>query len=182
MFKYSKKILILLIGLLCLVQNLGALEPDLRDLGFSDSETQANPRLQRNLEDRRFYLHQHQIWGLVSVSAMAATLISGGEGSLPAEHPFLAGVSIASYSAAAYTAWAAPELPLGLPYGGSLWHRRLLWIHFPGMILTPILGYLAAKKVQKSEDLNGIEKYHKDVAGITAAILGVSALSVTVEF
>ncbi len=91
-------------------------------------------------------------------------------------------VWLASYSAAAITAWRAPELPSGEKYGGSAWHRRLIWIHLPGMILAPILGYLAAKKIENHEKLDGVEKYHRDVATVTAATVALSALTVSFEF
>jgi len=155
---------------------------DLQGLGFSAAETQASPDLQKTLEDRRFYLRQHQIWGLVAAGAIGATLLTGGEGSLPPEHPFFAGLAVTSYAAAAYTSWMAPELPHGKEYGGTAWHRRLVWIHLPGMILTPVLGYLAAKKIDRGEKLDGPEKYHKDAAYITAATLAISALTVSFEF
>jgi hypothetical protein len=157
-------------------------EINLKDLGFSESESKATPELQKTLDDRRFYLRQHQIWGLVAVGAMAAAFLSGGEGDLPPEHPFFAGLAVASYSAAAYTALMAPELPHGKEKGGTAWHRRLVWIHLPGMILTPILGYLAAKKINDGEKLDGPEKYHKDVATVTAATLAISAITVSFEF
>lgn len=155
---------------------------NLQDLGFSEAETKPTPELQKTLDDRRFFLRQHQIWGLVSVGAMAAAFLSGGEGDLPPEHPFFAGLAVASYSAAAYTALMAPELPHGKEKGGTAWHRRLVWVHLPGMILTPILGYLAAKKINNGEKFDGPEKYHKDVATITAATVAISALTVSFEF
>lgn len=155
---------------------------DLKDLGFTPNQTAPKPELQRTLEDRRFYLRQHQIWGLVAVAAMAGAFLSGGEGDLPPEHPFLAGLAVASYSAAAYTSYMAPEIPHGKEHGGTAWHRRLVWIHLPGMILTPVLGYMAAKKIDRGEKLDGAEKYHKDVAGITAAALAISAITVSFEF
>jgi len=157
-------------------------EIQLKDLGFAEKETQSSPELQKTLDDRRFYLRQHQIWGLVSVGAMAAALLTGGEGDLPPEHPFFAGLAVASYAASAYTALRAPDIPHGKKHGGTAWHRRLMWVHLPGMILTPILGYMAAKKIDKGEKLDGMEKYHKDVAGVTAAVLAVSALTVSFEF
>ena len=155
---------------------------NLKDLGFSEKETQPTPELQKTLEDRRFYLRQHQVWGLVTVGALAAAFLSGGERELPPEHPFFAGLAVASYSAAAYTAWKAPELPHGKEKGGTAWHRRLVWIHLPAMVLTPILGYLAAKKIDKGEPLDGIEKYHKDVATVTAATVAIAAITVSFEF
>jgi hypothetical protein len=174
----------LMIMFFCSVSAASASETEinLKDLGFSEKETQASPELQKTLEERRFYLRQHQIWGLVSVGALAAAFLSGGEGDLPPEHPFFAGLAVASYSASAYTALMAPELPSGREYGGTAWHRRLVWIHLPGMIMTPILGYMAAKKFEKGEKLDGIEKYHRDVATVTAATVALSALVVSFEF
>lgn len=157
-------------------------EINLKDLGFTASDTQSDSELQKTLEERRFYLRQHQIWGLISVAAMAATLATGGEGNLPPEHPYFAGLAVASYAASAYTALRAPNLPYGKKYGGTAWHRRLMWVHLPGMLLTPILGYMAAKKIDEGKKLDGIEKYHKDIAGVTAAALAISALTVSFEF
>ncbi|MCC7404983.1 MAG: hypothetical protein IT288_11355 [Bdellovibrionales bacterium] len=155
---------------------------DLKDLGFTSEDTKASPETQKQLEERRFYLKQHQIWGLVSAGTMALATLSGGEGDLPPEHPYMAGLAFTSYAAAAYTAWAAPELKDEKVKGGSAWHRRLVWIHLPGMILTPILGYMAAKKFEKGEKLDGPEEYHKDLAGITAVSLLISAVTVSFEF
>ncbi|MCB0371250.1 MAG: hypothetical protein KDD45_17995 [Bdellovibrionales bacterium] len=157
-------------------------ELNLTDLGFSKEETLPSVETQTMLEDRRFYLKQHQIWGLVSAGAMAMAVFSGGEGDLPPEHPFFAGLAVTSYAAAAYTAWKAPEIDKVPLRGGSAWHRRLIWVHLPGMILTPILGYMAAKKIDKNEKLDGPEKYHKDAAGITAVALVLSALTVSFDF
>lgn len=155
---------------------------DLKDLGFSKEETAPSLELQRTLEDRRFYLRQHQVWGLISVGLLGAAILTAGEGDLPPEHPYFAGLAVASYGAAAYTSLMAPELPHGKEYGGSAWHRRLVWVHLPGMILTPILGYLAAKKLDKGEKLDGPEQYHKDVAYVTAATLAISAITVSFDF
>lgn len=175
---------LIFIFLLCSVNPTFAegTEIDLNQLGFSQADIKVDQGLQKTLEDRRFYLRQHQVWGLVSAGAMAAAFLSGGEGDLPPEHPFLAGLAVASYSASAITSLMAPELPHGKEYGGTAWHRRLVWVHLPGMILTPILGYMAAKKIQDGEKLDGAEKYHKDVAGITAATVLISALTVSFEF
>lgn len=154
----------------------------LKDLGFDPAVTKPDSELQRTLEDRRYYLRQHQIWGLVATGSLILAALSGGEGDLPPEHPFIAGLAVASYSAAAYTAWQAPELPHGKESGGTKWHRRLVWIHLPAMIATPILGYMAAKKVDRGEKLDGPEKYHKDAAWIAAGAVALSALTVSFEF
>lgn len=155
---------------------------ELKDLGFDSSVTKPDTELQKTLEDRRYYLRQHQIWGLVAAGSLILAALSGGEGDLPPEHPFIAGLAVGSYAAAAYTAWKAPELPHGEETGGTKWHRRLVWIHLPAMIATPILGYMAAKKVDRGEKLDGPEKYHKDAAWIAAGSVALAALTVSFEF
>lgn len=155
---------------------------EMKDLGFAEAEMKASPELQKTLDDRRYYLKQHQVWGLVSVGAMTAALLSGGEGELPPEHPFIAGLAVASYAMSAYSAYMAPDLPYGKISGGTAWHRRLIWIHLPGMVLTPILGYMAAKKIDRDEKLKSPEKYHRDVATVTTVALALSLLSVSIEF
>jgi hypothetical protein len=172
----------LIFALLLISYNASATDLNLNSLGFSDKDTATSPQLQKNLEERRFYLRQHQVWGLVSAASLGLAVISGGEGDLPPEHAVFAGIAAASYAAAAFTAWKAPELPHGKEYGGSAWHRRLIWIHLPGMLLTPVLGYMAAKKLDRGEKLEGVEKYHKDVAFVTAVSVALSALTVSIDF
>ncbi|MCB0377228.1 MAG: hypothetical protein KDD33_01930 [Bdellovibrionales bacterium] len=155
---------------------------DVNDLGFGKEDTQSNFKLQKDLEERTRMLQNHQLWGLVSVAAMGAALLSGGEGNLPPEHPFLAGLALGTYSVSAYYALAAPDRPEGASYGQLNLHRWLAWIHLPGMILTPVAGYLAAKQYEKNEPLTGLAAQHKNIAGITAITLAISAALVTFEF
>lgn len=159
---------------------------NLFDLGY---DTQQDPKLafdaQLNLEKRRFYLNQHQKWGLVTLGLMTLALTSAGDGNPPIEHVMLGTATAVTYGASAYYAINAPnwsDINTNPPSGGSALHRNLAWIHLPGMILTPILGYMAKKKRDKNEELNSPEKYHKDIAGLTAATLAISVLSVSIEF
>lgn len=174
-------LLILLFSTSSLFAEEKTLDLKVDELGFSKQATLPELNVQTQLEDRRFYLRQHQIWGLISAGALALSVFTGGEGDLPPAHPFFAGLAVTSYMAAAYTAWKAPSLNVK-PKGGIAWHRRLAWIHVPGMIITPILGYMAAKKIQNHEKLDGVEEYHKDVAGVTAVALAAAALTVSFDF
>ena len=154
----------------------------LDDLGFSANEIKVDQSLDNILKDRRSKLEQHQLWGLWALGGMALTVLSAGEGELPPEHAVLAGATAAAYGISAWYAYSAPERPTTEESGGSLWHRRLMWVHLPGMVLAPILGYMAAKKIEDNEKLDGIEKYHKDVGFITAGALALSVVSVSFEF
>lgn len=177
---FMKNLIILMSILIC--EAAMAQELTLGDLGIKKDQTQQNLDLQKKLEERKYYLGQHQNWGLISLGAVAATWLSAGESSLPPEHPFIAGFALTAYFTSAYMAWKAPEINQGQARGQIAWHKWLAWIHFPGMVAAPILGYLAAKKFEKGEGLDGAEKYHRDVGGVAAAALAISVLTVSFEF
>ena len=52
-------------------------EPSLSDLGFTPQQTQANPKLQAELNKRTNMLKIHQRLGLITLAPMAAALITG---------------------------------------------------------------------------------------------------------
>lgn len=158
-------------------------EISLGDLGFQASATAPDTELQKSLNERRFMLMQHQLWGLVALGLMGAAILTGEEGNAPSEHIALAAASTTAFWISGYYGIAAPGLPPGMKASGpSLWHRRLAWLTGAGMIAAPILGYLAKKQVDRGEKIGDIEKYHKDVAYVTGGALAISVALVSFEF
>lgn len=159
---------------------------DLFDLGYKKSDLIPDKEFQRNLNQRRFYLEEHQNWGLVALGLMAFAFTNAGNGkNPPIEHLIIGTATTVAYGASAYYGIKAPvwrKKNSGPATGGSSLHRNLAWIHLPGMILTPVLGYMAKKKRNKNEDLTSPEKYHQDVAAVTIAAFAISVLSVSFEF
>jgi hypothetical protein len=166
----------------------------LGDLGFSASQTQTNPREQALLEKRTHMLKVHQTLGLITAIPLYATvLVSGGakqkkgpNGTFtePSSanvdlHAALGSLTAALYGATAYYAIFAPKVPGVKPKGAIKLHRDLAYIHFPGMILTPILGSMALNQESKGQKVHGIASAHAAVAATTvvaytAAIVAVS--------
>ena len=166
----------------------------LGDLGFSASQTQTNPREQALLEKRTHMLKVHQTLGLITAVPLYATvLVSGGakqkkgpNGTFtePSSanvdlHAALGSLTAGLYGATAYYAIFAPRIPGVKPKGAIKLHRDLAYIHFPGMILTPILGSMALSQESKGEKVHGIASAHAAVAATTvvaytAAIVAVS--------
>ena len=166
----------------------------LGDLGFSASQTQTNPREQALLEKRTHMLKVHQTLGLITAVPLYATvLVSGGakqkkgpNGTFtePSSanvdlHAALGSLTAGLYGATAYYAIFAPRSPGVKPKGAIKLHRDLAYIHFPGMILTPILGSMALSQESKGEKVHGIASAHAAVAATTvvaytAAIVAVS--------
>ena len=168
--------------------------PSLQDLGFSATETQANPQLQALLQKRTDMLKIHQRLGLITAIPMAAAVITGpmakakGKNGEPIKEPTqanldvhaaLGGLTTALYFTSASYAIFAPRVPGTTKRGAIRWHEALAFVHGPGMVLTPVLGYMAYKQENAGEKTHGIASAHGAVAYITAASYGAAIVAVS---
>jgi hypothetical protein len=171
--------------------------PTLGDLGFSQQQTLANAEMQKKLNERTHDLKVHQTLGLITAGPMcAAVIVAGGAkakrnkadptGPLiePSSasvdlHAALGASTVALYSFTAYYAIRAPRIPGVKPKGAIKLHRDLVWIHAPGMILTPILGGIALSQENNGERVHGIASAHSYVAWTTIGAYGASIMAVS---
>jgi len=168
--------------------------PSLEDLGFKPEQTQANPQLQAMLEKRTRMLKIHQRLGLITAIPMAAAVITGPMAKAKGKngetikepttanldfHAALGGVTTALYFSTAYYAIWAPRVPGTKKHGAIRVHEALAFVHGPGMILTPVLGYMAYKQENSGEKAHGIASAHGSVAYVTAAAYGASIVAVS---
>ncbi len=168
--------------------------PSVSDLGFTTQQTQANAQLQATLAKRTEMLKIHQRLGLITTIPMAAAVFTGplakakgknGETiTEPTDanldfHAALGGLTTALYFTTASYAIFAPRIPNNPKHGGIRWHEALAWVHGPGMILTPVLGYMAYKQENSGEKAHGIAAQHGTVAYITAIAYGASIVAVS---
>jgi hypothetical protein len=143
-------------------------------------------------------LKVHQRLGLLTLIPLAATVISsanatgghhdaGGTGTTGSTgntsgrdlHAALGSVAVGMYAATAWYAIRAPRIP-GTPTRGAIrMHKALVWIHGPGMVLTPILGAMAFKQLNSGEKVHGIASAHAAVAWVTVAAYSASIVSVS---
>lgn len=166
----------------------------LGDLGFTQQQTQPNAQMQAMLNKRTHMLKVHQTLGLITVIPLAATLFTGpqakakGKNGQPITEPTtanldfhvaLGGVTSGLYWTTAYYAIFAPKIPGVKPKGAIRLHRDMVWIHGPGMIITPLLGIMAYKQENAGEKVHGLASYHGPAAYITAAAYGVSIVAVS---
>lgn len=169
-------------------------QPSLGDLGFSNSQTHADPKLQALLDRRSHMLKVHQKVGLYTLIPMAATLITGPMASAKGRngetikeptdanldfHIALGGVTTGMYFTTAYYAMFAPRVPGTTHKGPIRLHEALAWIHGPGMIATPILGMMAYNQENNGQRVHGIASAHGAVAGITIGAYAASMLAVS---
>jgi hypothetical protein len=169
-------------------------QPSLSDLGFTPQQVQADPKLQAELNKRTEMLKIHQRLGLITLAPMAATLITGPmakakgrNGETITEpsnanldfHAALGGATTALYFVTASYAIFAPKIPSNPKHGAIRFHEALAFVHGPGMILTPILGYDAYKQENAGEKVHGIASFHGPIAIATVCAYGASIVAVS---
>jgi cation transport ATPase len=94
-------------------------------------------------------------------------------------HAALGGTTAALYFSTAYFAMFAPKVPGNPKHGAIKLHEVLAFVHGPGMILTPILGYDAYKQENAGEKVHGIASLHGTVAIATIGAYGASIIAVS---
>jgi hypothetical protein len=164
-------------------------EPSLQDLGFPVEQTQGDAKQQALLDKRTHMLKIHQRMGLITTIPLVAAIFSspgaGGKSTSSTGrdlHLALGAVAGDLYGITAYYAIRAPRIPGTETRGPIRLHKALVWIHGPGMILTPILGAIAYDQKSKGERVHGIASAHLPVAIVTAGAFGAALLSVSVKF
>ncbi len=175
---------ILFVFILSLFTQASHAEIKLEDLGVSSSEAtpEANPEVQKELKIRKSKLETHQILGLTTWGMMTATFLTGNSALSNDAHMYLGISTAALYYTTAYFSLSAPK-PSHLKDSSRVkWHKRLAWVHFPAMILTPILGYLYKKNEEDKRKHSSVEKSHSAVAGILYGSFTISAALMVIDF
>ncbi|MGE3610585.1 MAG: hypothetical protein AB7I27_13425 [Bacteriovoracaceae bacterium] len=159
-------------------------EIELKDLGLNQ-DVQLTPKQkeeQKVLEKRHSMLKTHEVLGLTTLGLMTATLLTGESGAENNTHMYLGVASGLMYYTTAYFSLTAPK-PTGIKDRGNIvWHKRLAWIHFPAMVLAPILGYMYKQNEDHNRKSSSLVKQHPTVAGIGYGAFALSAALMTIEF
>ena len=163
--------------------------PSLSDLGLTPAETEGSAERQALMDRRTHMLKIHQRLGLITVIPVAAACISAA-GAPPSKgdtsdttsrdiHIALGATAVAMYAATASYAIRAPRVSHEPARGGVKWHKYLIYIHAPGMVLTPILGAMAYNQISSGQKVHGIASAHSGVAVATAASYGAAIIAVS---
>ncbi|GGA75945.1 hypothetical protein GCM10011507_29150 [Edaphobacter acidisoli] len=173
-------------------------EPSLSDLGLTTAQTQGSAQAQALLDKRTHMLKVHQKLGLLTLIPLAATVISSAGATASHQHngstvvttntgnttgrdlhAALGSVSVGMYAATAWYAIRAPKVPGVESRGAIRVHKALIWIHAPGMVLTPVLGAIAFKQLNSGERIHGVASAHAAVAWVTVASYSASIVAVS---
>jgi hypothetical protein len=164
--------------------------PSLSDLGLSPSQTKPDPDLQARLDRHTRMLRIHQRLGLITLAPLAGACITsafappdlkkGNDNATGRDiHVGLGAASVTMYAFTASYAIRAPKVSEAPSRGGIKLHKYLIYIHGPGMILTPLLGAMAYDQANNGEKVHGIASAHAAVAWTTVAAYGTAIVAVT---
>ncbi len=173
-------------------------EPSLSDLGLTAAQAQGSAQAQALLDKRTHMLKVHQRLGLLTLIPLTATVISSAGATASHQHngssvvttntgntagrdlhAALGSVTVGMYAATAWYAIRAPKIPGTQSRGAIRVHKALVWIHAPGMILTPVLGAIAFKQLNSGERVHGIASAHAAVAWVAVASYSASIVAVS---
>ncbi len=149
-----------------------------RSIGITSSLTPE--QRQKELGWRRTFLTLHQTLGLITWGLMAGSVALGqlwldGQLESPVWHRRLVYSTIATYSITGLLAIIAPPpFERRDEFSTISFHKLAAWIHFAGMIATPILGRIT----RTSSDYYKSARTHQKVAYITFSVYSIAMLSI----
>ena len=157
----------------------------LRGIGIASPLTPETRKSELSL--RRTMLTMHQIGGFVTLGLMGTTVYFGQKTldnyynyssfrNFRRTHQTFVTASIISYSATAVlAAFSPPPFIRRDEVSTTTIHKTLAWVHFVGMIVTPIIG---ASLRHSSNELQ-LARYHQIAGYITTGALAASMIVIT---
>ena len=149
-----------------------------RNVGLASPLTPEVRKSELNL--RRTMLSVHQIGGFVTLGLMASAaycgqqVLNGNRQYLPAHKAFVTS-TIISYSATGIlSVMSPPPLIRRDEFSTTTVHKALAWVHFLGMVVTPIIG----ATIRHSSNVD-MARYHQISAYVTTGALAASMITVT---
>ncbi|HVN48685.1 MAG TPA: hypothetical protein VMU30_07675 [Bacteroidota bacterium] len=130
---------------------------------------------------RRTMLVAHQIGGFVTLGCMISAIYFGqkilnGDRGYVTNHKIFVTATITSYSLTGLLAVLSPPPLIRRNESSTITiHKTLAWVHFTGMVLTPILGSMISRRATDSQ----IAHFHQISAYTTATALAASLIVIT---
>jgi hypothetical protein len=152
-----------------------------RNIGIASPLT---PEVRKHeLDVRRTMLTAHQIGGFVTLASMVTTVYFGqkylnsGDRNDRDMHQTFIPITIVCYAATGLLSiLSPPPLIRRDETSTTTLHKTLAWVHFAGMILTPILGMAINKRGASYYDQ---AHYHQIAGYITTAAFAASMIVIT---
>ncbi len=135
---------------------------------------------EKEIKLRRTLLTIHQTLGILTWFSMAATVTAGqlwldGKLDSPSLHRTLKYPTIIGYSLTGlFSVISPPPIERRKEFSTISIHKTLAWLHFAGMVATPILGRL----ILSSNDYYKSARFHQIVGYSTFTVFSISLLTI----
>jgi hypothetical protein len=156
----------------------------MRNIGLVPALTPEERKSELSL--RRTMLTTHQIGGFVTLGLMGASVYYGqqvldGHRSDLSKHKMFVTGTIVGYSATALLAVLSPPPMIRRDDESSTTsiHKTLAWIHFGGMVLTPILASFIHHRRNSPTPYDNVAHFHEVSGYITTAAFAASMIVIT---
>jgi len=147
-------------------------EPTKKELTLADLQVQdeaVSPELAQTLEKRKTMLNVHKYLAWATTAAMIATLATAPEGKEASSGHKAMGITTGVlYAGTATFAALAPRPETMQDTKNMVWHKRLIWIHAPAMLLAAVSGIAANKDYKDGKKPSGLGDLHKSAAKVAA--------------
>jgi hypothetical protein len=155
-----------------------------RGLGIASPLTSESRK--HELQVRRTMLTMHQIGGFVTVAAMLGTVWAGQRTidnprnkALRSAHQELVTATIITYSLTGLLSVLSPPPFIRRDDEGTTGiHKALAWVHFAGMIITPILAHYIGNIRSSNTSMNSAH-IHQYAGYLTTAVFTASMIIMT---
>jgi hypothetical protein len=152
----------------------------MRSIGIASPLT---PEVRKHeLDVRRTMLTAHQIGGFVTLGLMISAVYTGqrylnsGARSDRRVHDNLVGFTVGAYGlTAALSVLSPPPLIRRGEMSTTSIHKTLAWVHFLGMVVTPIIG----STLRHSMNYDQMARFHQIAAYVSTAAMAASMVIIT---
>jgi hypothetical protein len=134
------------------------------------------------LDVRRTMLTAHQIGGFVTLGLMISAVYTGqrylnsGDRSDRRVHDNLVGFTVGAYGlTAALSVLSPPPVIRRDEMSTTSIHKTLAWVHFLGMVVTPIIG----ATLRRSMNYDQMARFHQIAAYVSTAAMAASMIIIT---
>ena len=158
---------------------------ELKDLGFATDTIKPDADRQNLLEERTHKLKIHEVMGPITWVLMTATVLTAKEHTLPPVHKTLGLITAASYFSTAYLSLSAPKDPEaaeGKEKTNLKIHKALAWVHFPLMVITPVVGMIAADQLHNGGHIHGIARQKGMLGSLTYLTFSAAFATMIFDF
>lgn len=145
-------------------------------------EDPAQKQLMSTMGQRKTLLDWHNYTGWAATALMLATVATAPKEETSSTHKWMGICAGTTYAASALLSYLAPR-PTGIKDSRSIsWHKKLIYVHAPAMLLSMITGFAIHNDRKKGREPGTFAESHKPFSAIATVAMGLSLGVTLYEF